>query len=151
MIILPSNIDAGDNKQTLFENVQRGIAWLDENVPNWVSRIDLTIFNMRSAYACVLGQLFDGYGNESGFGYALEIHFCAPDVSSDDYGFSAPIDSLRPKQPDDTYDDQIWAFLDGLWYSAIAIRQADERTIDLTREAHEILAAHLPSDDSLKD
>jgi hypothetical protein len=36
--------------------VAAGAAWLDENRPGWVSRIDLDELDMRDNWSCILGQ-----------------------------------------------------------------------------------------------
>jgi hypothetical protein len=43
---------------TVAERVARGAALLDEGVPGWAERIDLTELELASCYSCVLGQLF---------------------------------------------------------------------------------------------
>lgn len=61
------------------EEVERGAAWLDENVgPNWTDEIDLPSLDLASTSYCVLGQVFmkqvnDLYGTmRDGFSYATE-------------------------------------------------------------------------------
>jgi hypothetical protein len=39
----------------------RGVALLDDRVPDWRERIDARALNMMSPSLCVLGQLFGGY------------------------------------------------------------------------------------------
>ena len=54
------------------ERVQRGIEWLDANVPGWVSRVEVKQFDITSACSCVLGQVFQesavDVGYPKGFG-----------------------------------------------------------------------------------
>jgi hypothetical protein len=47
---------------TVKERVARGVALLDERVPGWRKRIDLSAFNFESLECCVLGQLYGGWG-----------------------------------------------------------------------------------------
>lgn len=46
---------------TIAERVAAGAAWLDENVPDWVERIDLARLDVSDCVDCVLGQLFGGF------------------------------------------------------------------------------------------
>lgn len=46
---------------TMEENVARGVALLDEKVPNWRERISAEDLEMSSTRSCILGQLFDHY------------------------------------------------------------------------------------------
>jgi hypothetical protein len=39
------------------ENILRGAAWLDENVPGWRAQIDVDILNMNNYIYCIIGQL----------------------------------------------------------------------------------------------
>lgn len=41
--------------------VDRGVALLDREVPDWRIRIDESIFDMKKLDSCVLCQLFGGY------------------------------------------------------------------------------------------
>ncbi len=40
------------------ENVLRGVALLDEKVPDWRERIDKSRLSMRNMNRCILGQIF---------------------------------------------------------------------------------------------
>ena len=44
-------------EQKYRENVQRGIAYLNDNVPGWFNRIDLDILDLNSCSKCIKGQL----------------------------------------------------------------------------------------------
>jgi len=64
-----------DTTTAAQESVSRGVAFLDENVPGWESKIILDEFNIASACKCVCGFVFadqikpgDGYCD--GFDYA---------------------------------------------------------------------------------
>lgn len=63
--------------------VQRGARWLDENFPEWTTRIDLDTLELSEANQCICGQVFadrvevegteetdPSFGIESGFDYA---------------------------------------------------------------------------------
>ena len=43
------------------ENVLRGVALLDEKVPDWRERINPDRLSMVSCNSCILGQLFGNY------------------------------------------------------------------------------------------
>lgn len=47
---------------TIPERVAAGAAFLDEHEPGWDSRIDLERLDLGSSCACVLGQLYKGFG-----------------------------------------------------------------------------------------
>ena len=42
----------------LEERVEKGAAWLDRNVPDWVDRVEVQSLKMSDTCRCVLGQLF---------------------------------------------------------------------------------------------
>lgn len=46
---------------TVAERVARGVALLDEKVPGWHDRIDLSRLDMWDEARCILGQLFDDF------------------------------------------------------------------------------------------
>lgn len=40
-----------------IEEVTRGAAWLDENIPNWYRLINLDTFDISESQFCIVGQL----------------------------------------------------------------------------------------------
>lgn len=61
---------------TVPERVAKGVAWLDENVEDWRSKVTIKDFDITNTCDCVLGQVFAGHSRESGFDYAVdEAHF----------------------------------------------------------------------------
>lgn len=46
---------------TMSERIQRGIALLDERVPDWRTRVSARRLNTNSPWDCILGQLFGTY------------------------------------------------------------------------------------------
>ena len=42
--------------------VRRGIAWLNENKPDWRDRINLETLDLSRADNCVLGHVYGGFG-----------------------------------------------------------------------------------------
>jgi hypothetical protein len=63
-------------KQIVDERIGKGIALLDERIPNWRERIDLTSLDLGDTTQCVLGEVFaENYDPEvyiSPFGYGIE-------------------------------------------------------------------------------
>jgi hypothetical protein len=43
---------------TYTEAMAKGLALLDETIPDWFNQIDLTSLDMHSCKSCVMGQLF---------------------------------------------------------------------------------------------
>lgn len=61
--------DRIDLYHVLRERVDRGVALLDQRVPDWRDRIDTTAFTVEDSCRCVLGQL----GNAPG-GFISMLH-----------------------------------------------------------------------------
>ena len=85
------------------EEIQRGMAWLDETRPGWPEMVNLERLAMQSGYDCVLGQVFEKdateacCGCQSGFDWASEtFKVLAPTpgfdgcCGADDLGFCQP-------------------------------------------------------------
>lgn len=47
--------------EVLSERVKRGVALLNERVPNWRACVDTASLDLGSGLACVLGQIFGSY------------------------------------------------------------------------------------------
>jgi hypothetical protein len=87
---------------TVAERVSAGIALLDEEIPNWRDKIDLTELNIRSTRNCVLGQVFktDDDSWENGYDRGrsvLNFQDCSccsgeGQLNPYDYGFDASQD-----------------------------------------------------------
>lgn len=43
------------------ERVELGAAWLDENRPGWLDRIDLDTLSVEHCDLCILGQIYGDY------------------------------------------------------------------------------------------
>lgn len=76
----------------IAERVSAGIALLDEKVPNWRDKIDLSTLDLRNTDKCVLGQIFKGADGSCMSGYftgceILDIMQCSC-CSSDTEGMS---------------------------------------------------------------
>ena len=54
--------------------VAQGVAALDEKVPGWDKRIDLTTLSLGSSRYCILGQLYSGECKSHRFGGAPYLH-----------------------------------------------------------------------------
>jgi hypothetical protein len=52
----------------LWQRVEAGAAWLDENMPGWVDVIDLDTLDLASGCSCVLGQLAADVQQGAGYG-----------------------------------------------------------------------------------
>ena len=50
------------------EAIDRGIALLDQKIPEWCHKMQLDHLDMADGKSCVLGQLFEAPENETGFG-----------------------------------------------------------------------------------
>ena len=46
---------------TTTERVMKGAALLDEKVPDWRGRVNVTVLNLADPWRCVLGQVFGLY------------------------------------------------------------------------------------------
>jgi len=55
----------------LKENVERGVALLDAEKPGWDAQIDLENFDFSDTELCILGQLYAGDPDISGFDVGL--------------------------------------------------------------------------------
>lgn len=114
---------------TLQDNVARGAAWLDTEVPGWAERIDLSTLDLRSSSRCVAGQLFGNPDNPNPFqhGYAvmmdrLREQGCEDDRPDVTYGFTHPDVMTFPDLYTDHTDDPRITELRDLWLTQIAIR-----------------------------
>lgn len=45
------------NMLNVKDAVKLGVKWLDQNYPNWFTKIDLVLFNYSNTQKCVIGQL----------------------------------------------------------------------------------------------
>jgi len=46
---------------TIAQRVENGVQWLDENMPGWLTAIDLNRLRLSSPCRCILGQLYGEY------------------------------------------------------------------------------------------
>lgn len=51
---------------TIEQRVDNGIAILDKNVPDWLSKIDLNTLDLGGNSSCVLGQVVGGFSSFKG-------------------------------------------------------------------------------------
>jgi hypothetical protein len=94
--------------------VARGAALLDEKMPGWETRIDLTQLNLADSCRCVLGQLFERGDMTSGFLYGMrELGW----ISGIEHGFDRNSDSLNPGPS--------YEALDEAWIALIKQRHDD--------------------------
>lgn len=93
------------------DRVAKGCALLDAKRPGWADQIELSDLEMSDCHECVLGQLFDGFGegaDELGI-YGFE----------DRYGFDTDSTDMELAWPRDQF-----AVLNELWRAEILARQA---------------------------
>lgn len=65
------------------EQIKRGAAWLDENVPGWENRIDRVTLDMKYQDMCIFGQL-DGSFVKMAMDHKLSTEDCV------NMGFTIP-------------------------------------------------------------
>ncbi len=101
----------------LDPRVLAGAALLDVEAPGWADRINLRLFNLHSAQACVCGQVFadEAADHGSGWDYAWSVYHDedAEDAFGLSYGFLGAED-----------DEDDWTLLSADWRALIAERQA---------------------------
>lgn len=69
-----------DEDEAAEARVARGAAWLDENRQGWERQIDLASLDLSNGCRCILGQLFSGDQDQTGYGKAMERF---PDLDAD--------------------------------------------------------------------
>ena len=92
---------------TIAERVAAGAAWLDENRPGWVERIDLQTLNLGDPCRCVLGQEYGSYGqapdeplgigqpeDEIAAGLGFNAYILRGDYLADDFDFTPTVDEF---------------------------------------------------------
>lgn len=70
------------------EEVRRGIAWMDEWVPDWRESINRENLDMRNGADCILGQVFGDYDeavNNNGILDPAFLGFILLDFMADSY------------------------------------------------------------------
>lgn len=67
--------------------VKNGIYWLDENHPDWVSRIDLSALDMSECENCIIGQAVGYYSDVVRRG---QVDYNAGVVWAVEHGFEWP-------------------------------------------------------------
>lgn len=82
-----------DNAVILWAAAARGAKMLDEEIPDWPTRIDVGDLRMENGQACILGQLFMGRLDKRLLtGYAVGINqLNLSPRSVERYGFVLPI------------------------------------------------------------
>ena len=108
------------------ERVARGIALLDERVPDWVDMINLDRLDIRSGEFCVTAQIarfmFDDPHYATGMDYlGLENSEDYNDGSYTDHGFN--VESWRaPNMPDGYDPEDGYGVLNTIWKREISAR-----------------------------
>jgi hypothetical protein len=108
---------APETYERLRTAVAAGAVLLDTHRPGWRDSVDISTLNMGSYSRCVLGQLYDGFGEGM---RVLGVHGLtgsAPTVA--DFGFAAGGDWWLSA---DDYRQQLaaqYAALDSLWIAEV--------------------------------
>ena len=90
--------------------MEKGIALLDSENPNWAKRIHANTLNMASGYLCVLGKI---YGSFTQGAYILGISL----FEANEYGFNG----RTSEEYEDYYDE--CKLLTIMWREEIQARQ----------------------------
>lgn len=94
------------------ENVERGIALLNNHLPGWHEDVDLETLDQRTTLVCVLAQVFGSYDEGR---RALGVS----NRNASDYGFLIVLDAADIKE---------WEHLTNEWKAQItAIRNAETK------------------------
>jgi hypothetical protein len=103
---------------TITERVAAGAALLDERLPGWADKIDLTRLDLSSDCNCILGQHYQGHPNPiSRFGQVANS-LCIPDADCELLGFfCARAEDGTPA------GDAEYAALTAEWRAVIAARR----------------------------
>lgn len=97
--------------------VAAGAVLLDAHRPGWRDSVDIFTLNMRSVSRCVLGQLYDGFGEGMCVLRINGLGSPAPTVA--DFGFAAGADWGLDE---DEFRQQLaaqYAALDSLWIAEV--------------------------------
>lgn len=94
---------------TLEERVNKGIAYLNENEPDWLQH-DWSDINMSSGYKCIWGVL---RRKAKGHGYDAKLHEMVEETGS--------LDEARQWMVDHGFyrNDEYWHQLSSIWYEVI--------------------------------
>lgn len=125
------------------EEIERGLAWLDEHAPEWITKVDVETLDINDPYRCVLGQVFaEATGDSrftSGYSYALYTFWSGktdaftPSVA---LGFTAPATHRGPT-------------LTTQWVHAIKQRRLSDRANlleEIIKESQPVLDRLAPDD-----
>jgi len=102
---------------TIQARVQAGAAWLDENRPGWIDRIDLATLDLGDPCRCVLGQEYGDWDE-------------APDAlteqpESSDLGFDRDSFGYSPSWPENRRRSAVlYVELTAAWRDYITARRA---------------------------
>lgn len=107
--------------------VAKGIALLDEKVPDWVGRIDLEELNVGSETVCVTAQVSGVYR------YDVGMRMLGLELGDDNdgsytlHGFNTET-SIAPGMPDAYDPSEAMRTLNAIWRREIGYRQSPDRT-----------------------
>jgi hypothetical protein len=106
--------------------VKRGINWLDENHPKWVSRIDLTKLDMSECSDCVIGQAVGDYSlvTRNVVGAPTTEMYGSSAVWAVQHGFESPGIIVYQELTGDRSASYGYRELDTLWSEEVRKRLA---------------------------
>jgi hypothetical protein len=127
--------------------VEKGVAFLDANVPDWYMRMKAEVLNLANAHACVCGQVFNEMWETEipkelrerakTHPYTFGVHEFSPfhfamnkyDIEAEEYGFESQDGLIEEMIKDiDYYDDAFkasYSLLTEMWITAAQKRRAD--------------------------
>lgn len=77
-------------KKDVWQRVERGSDWLDNNFPDWYTHVDPILLDMSDGAACICGQVFARISNaQQGFNYFVHHYGGDQDNVAVAYGFLA--------------------------------------------------------------
>jgi hypothetical protein len=108
---------------SVFEDrVRRGARLLDERVPTWFQRVDLTTLDLKWANVCVLGQVAHA---EAGNYWSLYHELFGSDARQEHlYGFDLADIAERSQTNGRLVSDADWEGLRAAWVAEIEKRRA---------------------------
>lgn len=106
------------DEKIVKSRVDAGVRWLDETVPGWHNKIDLTVFQVNECGKCVIGQVFGSYNK-------LWSYFDHDMVWAHHHGFwCSPVEDMVDGEQFRMYMMDYYDILRQMWEDVIFNRQA---------------------------